>query len=178
MTQREKQLLPVYNQVALQFADLHDRAGRMKAKGVIRDSIQWSESRRFFYWRLRRRLNEEYLLRRMSNSVYSMTACSNAIPPNVAANRVAELRHANLRRLAAWTGIANFEHADKDVAVWYEDNRKAVADKIEAMRSQNFAAEICNVLSSNKRDGMVGVREMLRSMPLEEREQLIKFLQE
>ena len=23
------------------FADLHDRAGRMKAKGVIRDSISW-----------------------------------------------------------------------------------------------------------------------------------------
>lgn len=32
MTQREELLLPMYSQIALQFADLHDRAGRMQAK--------------------------------------------------------------------------------------------------------------------------------------------------
>jgi hypothetical protein len=40
---REKQLLPLYTSVATTFADLHDRAGRMKAKGVIRESISWKE---------------------------------------------------------------------------------------------------------------------------------------
>ncbi|KAG8426746.1 acetyl-coenzyme-A carboxylase [Metarhizium acridum] len=50
---REKELLPVYAQIAVQFADLHDRAGRMKAKGTIRDSLEWVNSRRYFYWRLR-----------------------------------------------------------------------------------------------------------------------------
>ena len=30
----------------------------MKAKGVIRQQVQWAESRTFFYWRLRRRLLE------------------------------------------------------------------------------------------------------------------------
>lgn len=43
---REKILLPLYNQIALQFADLHDRPNRMKAKGTIRDSLVWSESRK------------------------------------------------------------------------------------------------------------------------------------
>merc|ERR1711939_546924 len=38
-TAREQLLLPVYMQVSLQFADLHDRAGRMKAKDVIRQSL-------------------------------------------------------------------------------------------------------------------------------------------
>ena len=38
---REKQLLPLYTSVATTFADLHDRAGRMKAKGVIREGIAW-----------------------------------------------------------------------------------------------------------------------------------------
>ncbi len=38
---REKQLLPLYTSVATTFADLHDRAGRMKAKGVIKESISW-----------------------------------------------------------------------------------------------------------------------------------------
>ena len=36
MTEREQLLGPVYQQIALQFADLHDRAGRMEAKGTIR----------------------------------------------------------------------------------------------------------------------------------------------
>ena len=61
MTQRENLLLPVYGQISLQFADLHDRAGRMEAKHTIRQAIQWKNARKFFYWRLRRRLNEEIL---------------------------------------------------------------------------------------------------------------------
>jgi hypothetical protein len=32
--------------------------GRMKALGVIRKEVKWSESRTYFYWRLRRRLIE------------------------------------------------------------------------------------------------------------------------
>ena len=67
ITEREALLLPVYAQISLQFADLHDRAGRMEAKGVIRMPLRWKESRRFFYWRLRRRLNEEGVIRRMES---------------------------------------------------------------------------------------------------------------
>ena len=62
MAARENALLPVYTQVALQFADLHDRAGRMLAKGVVRAALKWEGARRFFYWRLRRRLAEDRLL--------------------------------------------------------------------------------------------------------------------
>ena len=35
MRVREQNLLPIYHQVAVMFADLHDRAGRMQEKGVI-----------------------------------------------------------------------------------------------------------------------------------------------
>ena len=35
MRDREQKLLPIYHQVAVMFADLHDRAGRMQEKGVI-----------------------------------------------------------------------------------------------------------------------------------------------
>ncbi|KAJ8902898.1 hypothetical protein NDN08_006218 [Rhodosorus marinus] len=55
---REKQLAPVYLQIAHEFADLHDRAGRMKAKGVISDALSWKSSRKFFYWRAKRRILE------------------------------------------------------------------------------------------------------------------------
>uniref|UniRef100_A0A8C6J096 Uncharacterized protein n=1 Tax=Melopsittacus undulatus TaxID=13146 RepID=A0A8C6J096_MELUD len=56
---REELLLPMYYQVALHFADLHDTPGRMQEKGVITDILEWKSARSFLYWRLRRRLLEE-----------------------------------------------------------------------------------------------------------------------
>ncbi|XP_063000242.1 acetyl-CoA carboxylase 2 isoform X2 [Elgaria multicarinata webbii] len=56
---REDYLLPIFHQVALQFADLHDTPGRMQEKGVITDILQWKNARTFLYWRLRRLLLEE-----------------------------------------------------------------------------------------------------------------------
>ena len=55
---RESQLMPLYVQISHEFADLHDRPGRMKAKGVIRDVVPWERAREYFYWRVRRRLRE------------------------------------------------------------------------------------------------------------------------
>ncbi|KAJ1555692.1 acetyl-coenzyme-A carboxylase, partial [Cladochytrium tenue] len=62
---RERELLPVFHQVAVQFADLHDRPGRMVEKRAVRRVVPWAESRRFFYWRLLRRVTEEGLVRQM-----------------------------------------------------------------------------------------------------------------
>ncbi|KAJ1475803.1 carboxyl transferase domain-containing protein [Baffinella frigidus] len=71
IAKRENTLLPLYLQIAHEFADLHDRAGRMKAKGmirnaldwtlakgVIRDALDWRRSREYFYWRANRRIFE------------------------------------------------------------------------------------------------------------------------
>lgn len=58
MAERERQLLPIYTHVAIQFADLHDTPGRMKAKGVISDTVSWPSARSFFFWRLKRKLAE------------------------------------------------------------------------------------------------------------------------
>ncbi|KAM9195093.1 acetyl-CoA carboxylase 2 isoform 2-T2 [Dugong dugon] len=56
---REDLLLPIYHQVAVQFADLHDTPGRMLEKGVISDILEWKTAREFLYWRLRRLLLED-----------------------------------------------------------------------------------------------------------------------
>lgn len=55
---RERSLLPVYEQISVQFCELHDTPGRMQAVGVIRQQVDWRSSRIFFYWRLRRKLAE------------------------------------------------------------------------------------------------------------------------
>mmetsp|Transcript_96126 Transcript_96126/g.215116 ORF Transcript_96126/g.215116 Transcript_96126/m.215116 type:complete len:642 (-) Transcript_96126:42-1967(-) len=63
---RETKLAPLYTQIACEFADLHDRAARMKSKGVIRGALEWPRAREFFCWRVRRRLLEQQLLHRMA----------------------------------------------------------------------------------------------------------------
>ncbi|RDW59903.1 putative acetyl-CoA carboxylase [Coleophoma cylindrospora] len=160
MTAREQQLLPVYMQISLQFADLHDRAGRMKAKNVIREELKWREARRFFYWRVRRRVNEEYILKRMS------TASKSAM----------NSRARNLETLAAWTGIPSFATADHEVATWYEENRKSVHEKIEALKADGIAYDVASLLRSNGKGGLKGVQQVLSMLPAAEREEALKFL--
>jgi len=159
MTERERLLLPVYSQISVQFADLHDRAGRMKAKRVIRESLRWREARRFFYWRVRRRLNEEYIVKRIS-----------------AASKQTSNRELHLKTLAAWTGIPDFDHADREVALWYENNRKIVHEKVEALKSEGVAFEVAALLRANGKGGLKGVQQVLSMLPVEEREEALKFL--
>ena len=40
------------------FCDLHDRPERMLAKGVIRDIVAWRSARTYFYYRIKRRVEE------------------------------------------------------------------------------------------------------------------------
>jgi len=70
---REEQLLPVYLQIAHEFADLHDRAGRMEAKGVIRQAVEWKHARKYFHSRLMRRLQEDHLRAKLQAANSSLT---------------------------------------------------------------------------------------------------------
>ncbi|KAH9906417.1 acetyl-CoA carboxylase [Xylariomycetidae sp. FL2044] len=170
MTTREKQLLPIYAQISIQFADLHDRAGRMKAKGTIREALEWKNARRFFYWRVRRRLNEEYLLKRM---VAATTSCK---PTDALSPEALEARQQHLRLLAAWSGIADFDRNDRAVVTWYEENAKIVSTKLEQLKAENVAREMATLLRGDKVSALKGLRDMLHMMPIGEREEVMKYL--
>jgi acetyl-CoA carboxylase/biotin carboxylase 1 len=134
----------------------------MKAKGVIRDSLKWREARRFFYWRVRRRLNEEYILKRMAATSREPLA--------------SRARH--LETLAAWSAIPGFDRADREVACWYEENRRMVHEKVEAMKSEGVAWEVAKLLRESGKGGLKGVKQMLGMLPVGEREEALKFLSE
>lgn len=55
----------VYHTVAFHFADLHDTPERMLAKGCIKSIVPWQIARNFFYWRLRRLINEDYFVKKI-----------------------------------------------------------------------------------------------------------------
>lgn len=168
MTERESLLLPVYTQIALQFADLHDRAGRMKAKGTIRQALRWREARRFFYWRLRRRLNEESIIKKMASSPTSSSSASARGPSS---------REHKIELLRAWSGVAAFDTDDKAAATWYEENRKVVNAKVEALKAEAVAFDVAALMRGNHKEGALkGVQQVLSMLPVEEREGALKFL--
>ncbi|XP_076256364.1 acetyl-CoA carboxylase isoform X2 [Rhynchophorus ferrugineus] len=61
--EREALLIPMYHQVSLHFADLHDTPERMLEKGTITDIVPWKRARNHFYWRLRRRLLQDRIIK-------------------------------------------------------------------------------------------------------------------
>ncbi|KAI5362011.1 Putative biotin/lipoyl attachment, biotin-binding, biotin carboxylase-like domain-containing protein [Septoria linicola] len=160
MTEREERLLPVYLQISLQYADLHDRAGRMKAKDAIRMPLVWSQARRFFYWRLRRRLNEEHVLKRIANSQ----------------SKELVSRTNNLKTLESWSAVPNYSTDDQAVAVWFEENRKVVGDKIEALKTDTIAYDVAALMRSHKNGGLKGVAQVLSMLPVEEKEEVLSWL--
>jgi len=160
MTERENLLLPVYMQIAIQYSDLHDRAGRMKAKDTIRMPLVWAQARRFFYWRLRRRLNEEYVLKRIGS----------------AQSKELNSRGASLKTLEAWSNLPKFSTDDMSVAMWYEDNRKTIHEKIEAMKTEAIAYDVAALMRSNKQGGLKGVAQVLGMLPVNEKEEVLKWL--
>jgi hypothetical protein len=65
---RERELMTIYSQIATTFADLHDTPGRMKAKDCIRDIIAWAQAREYFYYRVARRMEEEYMKKHLQSA--------------------------------------------------------------------------------------------------------------
>jgi acetyl-CoA carboxylase/biotin carboxylase 1 len=75
---RENDLKAVYTQVATEFADLHDKTGRMKAKGVIKQAVPWNRSREFFFYLAQRRILEDDFIKQIRKADPTMTNASAA----------------------------------------------------------------------------------------------------
>lgn len=93
-----------------------------------------------------------------------------------ASSETMALRKANLVQLAAWSGIAGFENEDQKVALWYEENRKTVHEKIERIRTESVAYDVASLMRGSKEGGLKGVRDVLQMLPVGEREEVLKFL--
>ncbi|GKZ85606.1 acetyl-coenzyme-A carboxylase [Aspergillus niger] len=181
MAAREEQLLPVYLQIALQFADLHDRAGRMEAKNTIRHPLTWKNARRFFYWRLRRRLSEELIVKRMVAAAPNPAARDGSVAIPAGSNApvsTESARAVHLRTLHGWTGLLDDElqREDQRVATWYEENKKAIQTKVDSLKAESVATEVAQLLVNNRDGALKGVQQILSVLPVEEKEAVLKYL--
>ncbi|OMH79146.1 Acetyl-CoA carboxylase [Zancudomyces culisetae] len=134
---RIKLLYPVYSQMAVEFADLHDRAGRMKAKGVIRRELDWPSSRSFFYHRLVRRLNEDRLCAGLSQADPSLSR-SAAIATLQSwfvhdTYDSVSLESGSSSIIASADFISNWESNDRIVTTWMTNSADSINSRIASI---------------------------------------------
>jgi len=154
---RVSSLLPVYEQIAVQFCDLHDTPGRMKAMNVIEQDVEWSESRTFFYWRLRRKLAEFDLRNKIIEAA------------GVGRGNKTPTPHEASGMLKSWflesDNMSN-EMWDNDQAVlsWMAQYHRELEEKILAYTKQCVTEEVLQVLlagGNTARAGAAGIVEGL-----------------
>ncbi|SCW00349.1 LAFE_0C02234g1_1 [Lachancea fermentati] len=158
LADREKILLPIYHQITVQFADLHDRSERMLAKGAIRKELEWSQARRFFFWRLRRRLNEEYLVKRLDNELPTAS------------------RLEKIARLASWYPASIDQDDDRVVANWIEDNYQVLEEHLKSLKMESFAQNLAKSIRSDHENTISGLSEVLKLLSAEDKAKILKSL--
>jgi acetyl-CoA carboxylase/biotin carboxylase 1 len=154
---REKFLLPLYEQAAVEFADLHDRPARMLGKEVVRQVIPWESSREFFYWRIIRRLNTKNLIKRM----------------NAAANL--ESRDAE-DLINSWFKIEYPNGTDKEFAIWYSVASAAIQDRIHRLQQISIRDQISNLAKDSPAAFMEALETSFQSLTGKERQDILDRL--
>lgn len=157
LTAREKVLLPIYAQISVQYADLHDRSGRMLAKGVIRKELEWADARRFFFWRLRRRLNEEYLLKMIGELIHTKNKLE------------------KVARLKSWMPTVDYED-DEAVSNFIETNHTKLQEKIEELKVEKARHDLYSILKKDSSSAVVAIKDFIASLPEEEKSKFVLSL--
>lgn len=162
--ERENSLLPVYAQIAEQFADLHDTPGRMKAKGVIRDIVEWKNARRVFYARLKRRLAEF----RLRDRIVEVGSVGEVMKTATAS-----------KLLKKWFtsgagGDGNDWEEDSKVLRWITEESYTIEKKLDELKTDSVTRSIKTSASLSEEGLIEGIRAYMSSLSREKAETLAR----
>ena len=152
---REKVLAPVYKQLALEFADAHDRPGRMLAKGAVEAVVPWREARRFFFWRLRRRVAEHSLrarIRAAASDDMSKAECDDFL-------------YGAYIESDAYEGTADWGN-DRAVWTWMTsvDGAKQIDSRISSLVASRIADEVAKLGLEDSRAMLNGLMRVIGTL--------------
>merc|ERR1712157_99854 len=154
--ERERALLPVYEQVAVQFCELHDTPGRMQAVGVIKRAVEWKNARVYFYWRLRRKL-AEFDLRKKIFETYKVGR-SSAIT-SIDASKM--IRGWFLETPGATDALWNDDQA---VLSWISQQSETLETKILKLNYDNVVQEVFEVITAGGKTAEVGTSGIIEGI--------------
>ncbi|EOY16076.1 Acetyl-CoA carboxylase 1 isoform 2 [Theobroma cacao] len=164
---REKQLLPVYTQIATKFAELHDTSLRMAAKGVIKEVVDWDRSRSFFYRRLCRRIAESSLVKIVKDAAGDQLSHKSAMD-----------------LIKKWFLDSNIAKGSEDAWVndeaffsWKDDQRN-YSEKLQELRVQKVLLQLTNIgnSASDMQALPQGLAALLSKMEPSSRTQIVNEL--
>ena len=155
LKKREAHLHPTYMQIAHLYADLHDRVGRMQAKGCAQE-MRWIEARRRLYWRLRRRLNEEHLHKMIQKANPSLSLTE--------------------RRDLILNLVKSEDGEDRSVAEWVEGATAEIGEEVQRIRTRFVSGEIVKFAEGDRRGALEGLTAVLQTLSEEDRKTLIASL--
>ncbi|NXE25879.1 ACAC carboxylase, partial [Ardeotis kori] len=171
LKEREEFLIPIYHQVAMQFADLHDTPGRMQEKGAITDILDWKTSRTFFYWRLRRLLLEDVVKRKIHDA-----------NPELTDGQI----QAMLRRWfveVEGTVKAYLWDSNKDLVEWLEKQlteeegvRSVVDENIKYISRDYILKQIRSLVQANPEVAMDSIVHMTQHISPTQRAEIVRIL--
>ncbi|XP_032304401.1 acetyl-CoA carboxylase 1 isoform X5 [Coturnix japonica] len=171
LKEREEFLIPIYHQVAMQFADLHDTPGRMQEKGAITDILDWKTSRTFFYWRLRRLLLEDVVKKKIHDA-----------NPELTDGQI----QAMLRRWfveVEGTVKAYLWDSNKDLVEWLEKQlmeeegvRSVVEENIKYISRDYILKQIRSLVQANPEVAMDSIVHMTQHISPTQRAEIVRIL--
>jgi acetyl-CoA carboxylase / biotin carboxylase 1 len=157
IAKRETTLLPVYEQIAVRFCELHDTPGRMKAVGVIKEVVDWKGARSFFYWRLRRKLAEFDLRNKIIEGSQVGRSISALSPLNAS-----EMIRQWFLETPGMTP-ASWEN-DKLMLTWMAENNSMLEMKVLEFSQDCVSQEVYQVLTSKGNTSRVGMAGILKGL--------------
>ncbi|XP_075219792.1 acetyl-CoA carboxylase isoform X3 [Lycorma delicatula] len=169
IAEREKFLTPMYHQVAVHFADLHDTPERMHKKGAINEIVPWRKSRCILHWRLKRLLLENQIKREIIKS-----------QPNLSDGQA----EAMLRR---WfvedkgTTVAYLWENNEAVVSWLSEQISAgdnsiVANNIRCIERDAVIQQVKSALEVSPDVAMDALVEMFQTLPTHRKIEAVRIL--
>jgi len=174
--EREQALLPVYEQISVQFCELHDTPGRMKAVGVIERAVEWKHARSYFYWRLRRKLAEFDVRKQIIET--AQVGRGHAVITPVAASKMIKswFLETNGATEALWGD-------DKAVLSWMAQKQEVLESKIVQLTKANVTQEVFEVMTAGGNTAKIGtagivegISQAVSTMSAEEQANFKEFL--
>lgn len=149
ISSRERALLPVYEQISVQFCELHDTPGRMEAVGVIRQQVDWETSRGFFYWRLRRKLAEFDLRKKIIEAA--------EVGRGVKTPTALEASDLIKRWFLATPGMTEAKwEDDKAMLTWMGENYQLLEQKVISYTKECVVQEVVQVMTQGGNTAKIG----------------------
>lgn len=154
---RERALLPVYEQISVQFCELHDTPVRMEAVGVIRQQVEWKSSRSFFYWRLRRKLAEFDLRKKIIDA--------SAVGRGVACPTPLEATDMIKQWFTQSDGMdASKWEDDKAMLAWMGNNYQLLESKVIDFTQECVSQEVMKVMTAGGNTAKIGTKGIVEGI--------------